>query len=121
MPKTAFEGDWEKTAANTYVRIPCSFDKAKRYRLSYYLDLADVTPVYGYKFCGAPVAICKGGNGGNWGYTLGSSAIVGNTCGWVHIAREFSFSPTSDPKDIVLWLRGATGKMKVKGVLLEEL
>ena len=121
VPKTAFEGDWETAAAKTCVRIPFAFDKAKKYRLSYYLNLEDVTPVYGYKFCGALVAVCKGGPRGNWGYTLGASAIVGNTCGWVHVAKEFSFDQTSDPSDLVLWLRGATGKMKVKGVLLEEL
>jgi len=115
------EGDWETQSAKTYLRVPFKYDKAKKYRLSYYINLENVVPQYAHKFCGALVAIYGGSPYGSWGYSLGASAQTGNTAGWVHISRVYDFSSKEcKPDGLVIWLRGSTGKMQVKDLILEE-
>jgi len=99
--------------------IRYKFETNTTYRLSFFLDAESVTPSSAWRLNGALVAVwCN--KPAKYFLSNSSGAITGSTYGRVHQSLVLRTGPVFEDAVIEVWLRGATGKMKVDGLILEK-
>lgn len=119
VPEGAADPNHEARPVRSCARIPFAFKPSTTYRLSCFLEAEDVKPLSGYAFNGALVGIWSD-RPQRWNFSFGTGAVVGSTAGRVHQSMILKTTADFQAKEISVWLRGATGKMKVDGLILEE-
>ena len=119
VPEGAADPNHEARPVRSCARIPFAFKPSTTYRLSFFLEAENVKPQSGYSFCGALVGIWSD-RPQRWNFSFGTGAVVGSTAGRVHQSMILKTTADFEAKEISVWLRGATGKMKVDGLILEE-
>ena len=119
VPEGAADPNHEARPVRSCARIPFAFKPSTTYRLSFFLEAENVKPESGYAFCGALVGIWSD-RPQRWNFSFGTGAVVGSTAGRVHQSMILRTTADFQAEEISVWLRGATGKMKVDGLILEE-
>ena len=127
VPAEKPEKDHERATPQTQAVIPYVFDTNATYRLSCFLETEDVVRTASdHRFNGANIALWAHPG---WVWPSKTGATIGSTFGRVHQSIVFKgsicFRPEEQPEmnichGISVWLRGATGRMKVDGLILEN-
>ena len=99
--------------------IPFRFETNSTYRISFFIETEDVRPQSRHVFNGALIGIWTD-RPQKWHFTYGNRAIIGSTGGRIAQSALIETGKVFETKGISVCLRGATGRMKVDGLIVEK-